>query len=510
MKLSLRILGVLTLLYVLVSCQTAVKKEKESKPNIIYILADDLGYGDLGCYGQRKIETPNIDKLAEGGIRFTQHYAGSPVCAPSRCNLLTGLHPGHAFVRANHEWGSRGDVWAYKAMIRDSTLEGQYPLPDSTLTIGHLLQQAGYQTAMVGKWGLGAPQTSSIPNQMGFDYFFGYNCQRQAHTYYPVHLYENEKRVYLNNDTIKPHLGLDEASDPYDMASYANFYLNDYAPDLMHQKALSFMEKNKDSAFFLYYASPIPHLPLQAPQSWVGYYVQKFGDEEPLVKAGYYPHRYPRAAYAAMVSYLDEQVGELVFKLKELGIYNNTLIVFSSDNGPTYLDADTEWFESASPFQTESGRTKGYVYEGGIRVPMIASWPKKISAGTESKHLSAFWDVMPTFCDIVKIQTPQFTDGISFLPALLNEEQPKHDYLYWEFAGYQGQQAVRMGNWKAIRKNINKGNMKLELYNLDADLMEEHDVAELHPDLIQQFESIMQKEHQKSDIERFQLKAIDQ
>ena len=490
------------------ACQEQ-KREKPKKPNIIYILADDLGYGELGCYGQQKIETPNIDKLAENGMRFTQHYSGSPVCAPARCNLLTGLHPGHAVIRGNHEWGSRGNVWNFEAMINDSTLEGQYPLPDSTITIANLLKGAGYVTGMAGKWGLGAPHTNSIPNTMGFDFFIGYNCQRIAHTYYPVHLYKNENRLYLNNDTVKPHLGLEEGADPYDMASYSKFNLNEYAPTVMQKEVLGFIEDNKDKPFFIYYATPIPHLPLQAPKKWVDYYVDKFGDEEPLAKAGYYPHRYPRAAYAGMISYLDEQVGELISKLKKLEIYENTLIIFTSDNGPTYIDADTKWFESAKPFQTETGRTKGHLYEGGIRVPMIASWPDKIKAGTETNHISAFWDVMPTFCDIANIQSPDFTDGISFLPVLSGKEQKAHEYLYWEFAGYGGQQAVRMGKWKAVRKDIRKGNMEIELYNLDDDIKEENNVAAANPDIVKKMEEIMKNEHIMSTIKRFRLEAID-
>ncbi|MCD4734905.1 MAG: arylsulfatase [Bacteroidales bacterium] len=501
---------VLLLLIVSVAITACQQKQiEESKhPNIIYILADDLGYGELGCYGQEKIETPNIDKLAETGIRFTQHYSGSPVCAPARCNLLTGLHPGHAVIRGNHEWGSRGKVWDYVEMIKDSTLEGQHPLPDSTITIANLLKDAGYVTGMAGKWGLGAPHTNSIPNKMGFDYFCGYNCQRIAHTYYPVFLYENEHRIYLDNDTIKPHLGLEEDADSSDIVSYSKFELNDYAPDIMHTKALNFITENKDKSFFLYYATPIPHLPLQAPKKWVDFYVEKFGDEEPLVKAGYYPHRYPRAAYAGMISYLDEQVGELISKLKELGIYENTIIIFTSDNGPTYLDADTKWFESAKPFQTKTGRTKGHLYEGGIRVPMIASWPDKIKAGTETNHISAFWDVMPAFCEIVEIESPKFTDGISFLPVLKGMKQEEHDYLYWEFAGYNGQQAVRMGKWKAIRKNIRKGNLKIELYNLDEDIREENNVAVQYPEIVKNIEKIMKKEHTPATVERFKMEAI--
>ncbi len=502
----------ITLLLIVLVTFTACRqelKEAAKPPNIIYILADDLGYGELGCYGQQKIETPNIDKLAETGMRFTQHYSGSPVCAPARYNLLTGLHPGHAFIRGNHEWGSRGDVWSYEAMINDSSLEGQYPLPDSTITIANLLKDAGYVTGMAGKWGLGAPHTNSIPNKMGFDFFIGYNCQRIAHTYYPVHLYKNENRLYLNNDTVAPHIKLDEGANPYDMVSYSKFNLNDYAPTVMHNEVLAFIEDNKDKPFFMYYATPIPHLPLQAPQKWVDYYIDKFGNEEPLIKASYYPHRYPRAAYAAMISYLDEQVGDLVSKLKELGIYENTLIIFTSDNGPTYIDADVKWFESAKPFQTETGRTKGYLYEGGIRVPMIASWPDKIKAGSTSNHICAFWDVMPTLCEISNITTPEFTDGLSFSPTLLGGDQSNREYLYWEFAGYGGQQAVRMGPWKAIRKNIKKGNLEIELYNLDTDIREENNVAAENPEIVEKMEEIMNIEHTPSTIDKFRMEAID-
>jgi len=496
------------LLFAFSGCQQK-HKEAEKLPNIIYILADDLGYGEPGCYGQEKIETPNIDELARTGMRFTQHYSGSPVCAPARCNLLTGVHPGKAFIRGNHEWESRGKVWDYVEMINDSTLEGQYPLPDSTITIAKLLKEAGYITGMAGKWGLGAPHTNSIPTKMGFDFFIGYNCQRIAHTYYPVHLYRNEHRIYLNNDTVKPHQGLEEGSDPYDIASYGNFSSTDYAPELIHDEILAFIKDHKEGPFFIYYASPIPHLPLQAPEKWVDHYVNKFGDEEPLVKASYFPNRFPRATYAAMISYLDEQVGDLVSTLKELGLYENTLIIFSSDNGPTYIDADTRWFKSTNPFQTRAGRTKGHLYEGGIRVPMIASWPGKIKAGTTTGHISAFWDVMPTLCEIANIPPPGFTNGISFLPVLVGEEQQIHEYLYWEFAGYGGQQAVRKGPWKAIRKNIHEGSLKIELYDLDEDIREENNVADDYPEIIKSMEEIMKKEHNPSTIDRFKLTGID-
>jgi arylsulfatase len=492
-----------------------VNKDPEpgaDKPNIIFILADDLGYGDLGSFGQKLIETPNIDKLASEGMRFTQHYSGSPVCAPSRCVLLTGKHSGHAYIRGNDEWGDRGEVWDYRAMIADSTLEGQRPLPAGTTTLGSLLQAAGYNTGMVGKWGLGAPHTESVPNRQGFDFFCGYNCQRQAHTYYPVHLYLNENRLPLDNDTVAPHAILKEGADPYDLESYSEFSQKEYAPEVMFSKMIDFVEETEDEPFFLYWASPIPHVALQAPRHWVDYYVEKFGEEEPyLGDKGYFPTRYPHATYAAMISYLDEHIGELISTLKEEGKYENTLIIFSSDNGPTFNGGtDSPWFDSGGPFKSERGWGKAFLHEGGIRVPMIACWPGKIQAGTSSDHLSAFWDLLPTLCEAAGVPVPGDLDGISYLPELLGkEEQQQHPYLYWEFPASGGQQAVRMGQWKAIRKNIHQGNLELELYNLEEDMQEQHDVAGQHPEIVEQIELIMEEEHTAPELERFRMEALD-
>ena len=348
---------------------------QSSHPNIIFILADDLGYGELGCYGQTKIETPNIDKLASAGMRFINHYSGAPVCAPARCILLTGKNSGHSYIRGNDEWAARGKVWDYKAMIADSSLEGQIPLPDNKITITQLLKSKGYSTGMVGKWGLGAPHTTSIPTKKGFDFFFGYNCQRQAHTHYPVHLWKNEKRIYLNNDTVVPGTKLDKNAGSLNPDSYKKFTLNEYASDLMFSEINQFISRNKTNPFFLYWATPIPHAAIQAPHRWVDYYVKKLGDEKPyLGEKGYFFYRYPHAGYAAMISYLDEQVGLLIKQLTDLGIYDNTLIIFTSDNGPTFNGGtDSPWFDSARPFRCESGRGKGYVYEGGIRVLMITT-----------------------------------------------------------------------------------------------------------------------------------------
>jgi arylsulfatase A-like enzyme len=506
--------GIVTLvgLLCLTACLNKAPERGEDKPNIIFILADDLGYGDLGCYGQEFIETPNIDHLAAGGMKFTQHYSGSPVCAPSRCVLLTGKHSGHAYIRGNDEWGDRGDVWDYLAMIADSTLEGQRPLPGGTTTIGTLLQAEGYRTGMIGKWGLGAPHTEGIPNRQGFDFFCGYNCQRQAHTYYPVHLYLNENRLSLDNDTVAPHAPLEPGADPYDPLSYSDFSLSEYAPDVMFSQMIDFISEGEDEPFFLYWASPIPHVALQAPKRWVEYYVEKFGDEKPYEgEAGYFPTRYPHATYAAMISYLDERIGQLIEKLKEEGKYENTLIIFSSDNGPTFNGGtDSPWFHSGGPFKSERGWAKAFLHEGGIRVPMIASWPGLIAPGTESNHLSAFWDVLPTLCEVAGASVPEGLDGISYLPELLgNKEQEKHNYLYWEFPASGGQQAVRMDQWKAIRKNIHQGNLALELYNLEEDLQEQHNVAGEHPDMVRKMEEIMEQEHTSPELESFRMEVLD-
>lgn len=501
---------VIIVLFILCSSCASERELEEKKPNIIYILADDLGYGELGSYGQQKIETPNLDRLAASGMRFTQHYSGAPVCAPSRCVLLTGKHMGNAHIRGNDEWSERGDVWDFEKAVEDPNLEGQRPLPASTVTSAKLIKSAGYKTGMVGKWGLGAPLSEGIPNNLGFDFFYGYNCQRQAHTYYPRHLWKNQEKVWLDNKLIPPGTKLAENADPYNESSYENYTLQEYAPELMQNEALNFIRENKDSSFYLYYASPIPHAPLQAPDRWVKYYVEKFGEEEPYDgKRGYFPCRYPRATYAAMISYLDEQVGELIAELKQQDIYENTIVMFSSDNGPTYNGGtDSPWFDSGGPFKSEYGWGKGFLHEGGVRVPMIASWPGHIKADTESDHITAFWDVLPTLCNIAGIETPKETDGTSFLPMLIANEQNKHEYLYYEYPEYGGQQSVRIGNWKAIRKNIFKGNMKIELYDLGTDIQEQKNVADQHPAFIDRINEIMKKEHTPSIQEGFRMKQL--
>lgn len=507
----------LSLIYSVIGCKDT-KKETEyqvnTQPNIIYILADDLGYGELGVYGQEKIETPNIDAFANSGMLFTQHYTSAPVCAPARYMLLTGKHSGHAYIRGNDEWKERGDVWDYRAMAQDSTLEGQRPIPSNTVLLPQKLKEKGYTTGMVGKWGLGAPHTDAIPTKMGFDFFYGYNCQRQAHTYYPLHLYHNENRVHLQNDTIAPSTKFPEGTDPNAPESYADYTLNDYAPDLMFDQMINFISDQQKDPFFFYWATPIPHNAIQAPQRWVDYYKEKLGPEEPyLGDKGYFPHQNPRAGYAAMISYLDENVGKLITHLKKEGLYENTLIIFSSDNGVTFTGGtDGEFFNSSGPFGEERGKGKGFVYEGGIRVPMIASWPGHIEPGTQTDHISIQYDVMATLSDLVGFEKPQDQDGISFLPALLQEEEQKqHDFLYWEFPEYGGQVAIRMGDWKVVRQHLKDNeHPTLELYNLKTDPTESNNMANEHSAILDQAAAIFKAEHTNAETERFRIPMIEE
>lgn len=481
--------------------------DKAGKPNIVFILADDLGYNDPGCYGQKIIETPNVDALAKSGIRFTQYYSGSPVSAPSRCVLLTGKHTGHSFIRGNHEWSERGDVWDYVKMEEDPSLEGQYPIPANSVTFSKLLKGEGYKTACVGKWGLGAPFTDGVPNMQGFDFFFGYNCQRQAHTYYPAHLWRNDEIVKLDNEFVVPRTReLDGDGDPNKSESYARYNLKDYAPELMLEEALGFIRSSKDGPFFLHFTTIIPHVPLQAPREWVDKYRNKIGEEEPYSgDKGYFPCQYPMATYAAMVGYLDYQVGCIVEELKRQGVYENTIIFFTSDNGPvTTGGAVSQFFENAKPFNQASDRLKGSLYEGGIRVPMIISWPRVIKEATESNHICAAWDIFPTICDLSGAEQPGGIDGISLMPTIAGKgRQEDHDHLYWEFPERRGQQAVRLGSWKGLRDSTRDGNMKVKLFNLETDITEENDLSDQFPDVVKEIELIMVQEHEKPEIERF-------
>lgn len=490
--------------------------ENSRKPNIIYILADDLGYGHLGCYGQEKIETPHLDALAAKGMIFTQHYSGAPVCAPSRCVLLTGLHLGHSQIRNNDDWVERGDVWDYVKTQEEPRLEGQFPINAGTETIASYLRNAGYATGMVGKWGLGGPATEALPNKMGFDFFYGFNCQRQAWNYYPRYLWKDTTKVWLNNPLLIPgvkgrKVTLPEGADPLDEKNYSGYSLTEYAPDQMQREALQFINTNRERPFFLYYATTIPHTALQAPKELVDYYHGKFGDEKPyLGEKNYFPVRYPHAAFAAMITHLDRQVGELVEELRKLNLLENTLIIFTGDNGPANAGGtDNPWFDSAKPFLCGPGRGKATLMEGGIRVPMIAYWPGKIREGSKSDHLSAFYDVVPTLCEIAGVEPPKNIDGISFLPELLSRKtQKKHDFLYWEFPAEGGQQAVRMGKWKGLRTGIMKDSLNIKLYNVEEDFSESNDLSRQHPEIVSRIKEIFEREHVVSEHPQFRMKAL--
>lgn len=493
-----------------VVCALSLEAESGQPPNIVYILADDLGYAELGCYGQEKINTPNIDRLARQGMRFTQHYCGNAVCAPSRCALMTGKHPGHAYIRSNRPAKLPAELTERYGF----EFPGQQPIPGAEVTIAEVLKPKGYATAAVGKWGLGHFGTTGDPNTQGFDLFFGYNCQAHAHSFYPAHLWRNGQKVMLDNRPPVPgHAALPAGADPNDPASYAPFKGDDYAPDRMINTALEFIRQNKDGPFFLYFPTTIPHVALHVPDEELEPYLGKW-DETPFVGGegyGYTPHQTPRAAYAAMIGRLDKDVGRIMKLLGKLGLDENTLVMFSSDNGTTHLEqeVDFEFFQSVGPLRS----LKGSLYEGGIRVPMIARWPGKIEPSTTTDHVSAFWDVMPTIAEFAGVDPPAGIDGISFAPTLLGQtdRQKKHPFLYWEFTGYGGQQAVRMGDWKAVRQEMlrrdNPDPLAIELYDLADDVGESQDVATDHPQVVARVRKIMEAEHVPSDL--FPIGPID-
>lgn len=477
----------------------------QQKPNIVYFLMDDLGYAEIGAYGQKKIETPNIDALALAGKSFMQHYSGSPVSAPSRCVLMTGKHTGHAVVRGNDEAGKRGNVWSHQAMFDNPGLEGQAPMPENTRTLAHQLKDAGYTTGCIGKWGLGYPGSVSEPNKMGFDFFYGYNCQRMAHTYYPPFLWKNNQRENLNNKVMQPDTRLPEGADPLNPASYESFRQNDYAPDLMFAETLNFIESNKNKPFFLWWTTPLPHASLQAPQQNIDYYLSKFGhDEPPFLGGSYYPVRYPHATYAAMVKTIDDQIGAIVAKLKELNLYDNTIIVFTSDNGPTFNGGtDSPWFDSAHPFRSDRGWGKTSLREGGIRVPTIVVWKGKVPANTHSDMISGFQDWLPTLTQLAGAKSLKDSDGISLVNEMLETgKQKQHKYLYWEFPEGSGQLAVRWGKWKFYVQDV-KTTPKYMLYDLSIDPTETTNVIANNTAVVTTIKQFVLREHQKPENSNF-------
>ena len=461
-------------------------------------MADDLGYGELGCYGQEKIRTPHIDKLAREGVRFTRHYAGNAVCAPSRCVLMTGLHPGHAWVRDNSE-------------VRP---EGQKPIPAGTATIARLLQERGYATAAMGKWGLGPPGSSGDPLEQGFDHFYGYNCQRHAHNFYPTYLWDDDQRIELNNPPFSASQKLPADADPNSAASYERYQGNDYAPDLIAGQARRFIREHRDRPFFLYLPTTVPHLALQVPDDSLAEYQGRWPDPPYVGDKAYLPHFAPRAAYAAMVTRMDREVGSLVALVRELGLEERTIFVFTSDNGPTYDrlgGSDSEFFNSADGMRG----LKGSLYEGGIRVPMIVRWKGAIEGGRVEDRLCGFEDWLPTLLDLggFKTAVPPTTDGISFAPLLRGEMQAPRPFLYREFPAYGGQQAVWLGDWKGIRQNLRPAgrdrtpDYRIELYNLRSDRTESRDVADAHPEAVARIERLMRSERRPAA--EFPFAALD-
>lgn len=469
-----------------------VEARDSGKPNLIFILADDLGFRELGCYGQEKIKTPRIDQLAAEGMRFTRAYSGNAVCAPSRCVLMTGRHPGHAEVRNN----------------RGVKPEGNHPIPDSEVTIAELLVQEGYVCGAFGKWGLGNIWSEGDPNDQGFEKFFGYNCQSHAHSYYPAYLRDNDREFLLrNNPPVPGHASLPKGADPLDPASYNVFKGQDYSSDHINDQALAFIKKNKDQPFFLYYPSLIPHVALHIPDEHLEPYLAQKWNDPPFTREGgygYTPHFTPRAAYAAMITRLDTYVGKVLDLIEELGLSENTIVVFTSDNGTTHLkdEADFEFFASVG----ELRGLKGELYEGGIRVPQIVKWPGKVKPGTVTDFVTGFEDWMPTMLDLIDAETelPPGIDGISIAPTLMGKDQGGRDFLYREFLGYGGQQSVWMGNrWKGIRTNLlkkdNPDPLAIELFDLDADPSESTNVAEKHPEVLQEIEGLMKSERTISE-----------
>jgi arylsulfatase A-like enzyme len=431
-------------------------------PNIIFILADDLGHGDLGCYGQTNFATPNIDRRAAGGMRFTQHYAGSTVCLPSRACLMTGLHTGHVYLRGNGNHQFRPD-------------------PEDP-TVARILKNGGYHTALIGKSGLsGRSQEGALANRKGFDHFFGYVSHNAAHRYFPETLWRNgELETYPKNRGKEGET---------------------YSGKLFLKDALQYLELQKAGPFFLHLSLQQPHADLAAPPEWREKFLGRY--EESLQGHGNYrKESHPKATFAAMVAYLDDTVGQIVAKLEELGIAENTIVLFSSDNGPMSEGGwDRGNFNSGGILRGG----KRDLYEGGVRVPLIAYWPGKIKAGSVSDHVSAHWDFLPTACDVAGVESPAGIDGISYLPALRQDaNQRQHDYLYWEFYERGGKQAVRWGKWKGVRLNVGadrKG--PIELYNLDTDPRETTNIASSHPNVLARLAEFMDKAHVESPIFEF-------
>lgn len=486
----------------------------QQKPNIIFILADDLGYGDLGCYGQKHIDTPNIDKMASEGMRFTQAYAGAPVCAPSRATIMTGQHTGHTHVRGNKEYWKDSPMQTY-GVNQDYTLVGQEPYDPNHIILPEIMKKNGYTTGMFGKWAGGYEGSSSVPEKRGIDEFYGYICQFQAHLYYPNFLNRYSKSL-KDKKTIRLTM---EENIQYPMFGDNYFKRTEYSADLIHQKALQWIEKQSNKTpFYGFFTYTLPHAELAQPNdSILKKYKKKFFQDKTWGGSQwgrYNPSEHTHAQFAAMISRLDAYVGDIFEKLKEKGLDKNTLVIFSSDNGPHEEGgADPDFFG-------RDGKLRGLkrqCLEGGIRVPFIVWWPGKVAANTTNEHPIAFYDILPSFANLIgdkrfpkqyinkKLKNDGF-DGISFIPTLLgnDKQQKKHDFLYWEFHETD-QMALRMDNWKLL---VIKG--VPHLYDLSEDLQEKNNIAKEHPDIVKKMVHILLKEHNPSDIFKVTLpKAIN-
>ena len=457
----------LVILQVLQACTGPDKQQMAQKPNVIFIMADDLGYNDLGCYGSKEIKTPNIDRMAREGMRFTNHYAGTSVCAPSRCALMTGLTTGHCQVRGNRQWEPYG----------------QMPLAEGTATVSSKFKEAGYKTALIGKWGLGVEGTSGDPLRHGFDYAYGYLCQVLAHNHSPEYLMENGEKVYLGNKVVYT----DTSHWTRGLGSYP-IEIQQFSQELFTKKTIEFIESSRNDPFFIYLSVVIPHDNGEAPEG------KRYSDIPSFSPYEKEDWTESEMGYAAMITYLDRGVGEILEKLSELGLTEKTLVIFTSDNGG---DSPGRFRElSNAPFRG----IKRDLYEGGIRVPMIARWPGRVEPGVESDHPSAFWDFMPTVCELAGIDTPSETDGISYLPELLGDKQRRHESLYFEFHEQGGKQAIIKGDWKCIRLNTRiPGETVVELYNLRQDVGETSNLAGQYPETVAEMLSLMDQSRTEND-----------
>ncbi len=460
----------------------------ETRPiNVVFILADDLGWGELGCYGQTKIPTPHLDRLARQGTRFTQHYSGAPVCAPSRCVLMTGKHLGRAEVRGNLKAAQNFPEFD----------EGQHPLTEQALTIAQVFQQAGYATGAMGKWGLGPVGSTGDPNRKGFDLFFGYNCQSVAHSFYPPHLWRNAEKIVINKKPIPGH-----ARQLQGEVKLEDWFGETYAPKLMVAEAEKFIAAHKSRPFFLYLPFIEPHVAMHPPRESVERFPVEWDREVYRGMNGYLPHPRPRAGYAAMISDLDSYVGRVLAALESAGIADQTLVIFTSDNGSTHEGradarfhvggADPKFFHSTAGLRGY----KGSVYEGGIRVPMIARLPGKIAAGAVNDTPSYFADWFPTLCQAAGLKAPADLDGENLWPVLTGKRTlPSHKPMIWVFPEYGGQVAVRLGQFKLVRQNLKaKSPGPWEVYDLSKDQAETRDLAANRGDLIEQAEAILRRE----------------